>query len=80
MDDKQYHAWFSQKQKNIKVSIRDINVSKQGKTSLSCIYLTDDGKEIEVTELARTLFDHSKNFKDSKYLGKVVKFIRCIYD
>jgi hypothetical protein len=76
MDDKQFHAWFSQKQKQINSKMCFDTVSKQDKNSHSCIYLTDDGKEVEITEVSRTFFDHSKNFKDSKYLGKVVKFLR----
>ena len=79
MDNKQFHAWFSQEQKNICYLIAIGNTSIVSEyIPPSCIYLTDEGKEIEITEVCDTLFDHSKIFKDSKYLGKVVKFIRYI--
>jgi hypothetical protein len=83
MDNKLFHAWFSQEQKNICYGIAIRNASLlpiQVPVRSSCIYLTDDGKEIEITEVNDTLFDHSKNFKDSKYLGKVVKFLRYVRD
>ena len=78
MDNKLFHAWFSQEQKNIcSITRAGDAILLQDQVTSSCIYLTDDGKEVEITEVTYTFFDHSKIFKDSKYLGKVVKFLRC---
>jgi hypothetical protein len=65
-----YHGWFSQKQKDM--SSRNI---------LSYIYLNEEGKEVEVTEINSNLIteQHNKLFSDSKYMGVVVKFVRHMF-
>ena len=44
------------------------------------IYLTVDGKEVEVTEVIKNIPNHhEKNFSDSQYLGMVTKWLRAKY-
>ena len=68
------YGWFSQKQKNI---------NRFGRTAdevASYIYLNEDGKKVEVTEVCSEMKneEHKKAFPDSKYLGIVVKFVRQV--
>ena len=76
-----YHAWFSQKQKEISGGKRYFNNNQRGqkKQTKSSIYLSLDGREVEVTEVSREMSNHSERFSDSQYLGKVSKWIRSIY-
>jgi len=70
-----YHAWFSQQQKSL---LRQ-SYNKDKKSTISNIYLTEDGKEIEITEINKKMTNHGERFIDSKYLGNVVKWVRSIY-
>ena len=74
-----YHAWFSQKQKEIKEEKRYGNHNNQRRQTKSNIYLSLNGREVEVTEVSREMSNHSERFSDSQYLGKVSKWIRSIY-
>ena len=69
------HAWFSQKQKEILYSIKRDKYVKPH----THIYLTLDGKEVEVTEVSVTKREHEKYFSDSVYLGQVKKWVRSKY-
>lgn len=71
-----YHAWFSQKQKDM---IYGITKSKNIIKPHTNIYLTIDDKEVEVTEVSQNEIEHKKSFSDSVYLGKVKKWIRVKY-
>lgn len=73
-----YHAWFSQKQKEVKNGEGYINNNQRRQTK-SNIYFSLDGREVEVTEVSREMSNHSERFSDSQYLGKVSKWIRSIY-
>ncbi len=71
-------AYFSQKQKdNIFRRPRYSTTDKQPHTN---IYLTVDGREVEVTEVTKNQYNqHQQNFSDSQYLGMVTKWVRVKY-
>jgi len=72
------HAYFSQKQKEM--VLRRPRSSTIDKTPHTNIYLTVDGREVEVTEVIKTKPNHhEKNFSDSQYLGMVTKWVRPKY-
>ena len=84
---KLYHAWFSQKQKDVRFEKKDIllpcrdKVCKvQHKRPISNIYITEDDKEIEITEVSLEFSNHKQRFQDSEYRGQVVKWVRSIYN
>ncbi len=72
------HAYFSKKQKEMILrKPRSITVNNTPHTN---IYLTVDGKEVEVTEVIKNIPNHhEKNFSDSQYLGMVTKWLRAKY-
>ena len=73
-----YHAYFSQKQKDM--ILRKPRSSTINNTPHTNIYLTVDGREVEVTEVIKTKPNHhEKNFSDSQYLGMVTKWVRPKY-
>tara|TARA_B100000965_G_scaffold372559_1_gene362327 strand:+ start:1118 stop:1363 length:246 start_codon:yes stop_codon:yes gene_type:complete len=79
-DNKEMHAWFSTIQKN---NILDpIRLQHCQYNNLHTnIYLTENDKEVEVTEITYSNDnDHPKRFQDSKYMGKVVKWVRAYYN
>lgn len=46
------------------------------------IYLNDAGNEVITTEVSHnkeSIERHSNNFPDSQYLGKLTKWVRCVY-
>lgn len=62
-------GWYSQTQK--KIFFKELN----RKDYCSFIYLNNEGKEVEVTEV--TSNDKFKSyFKDAVYVGIVTKFVR----
>jgi len=72
------HAYFSQKQKEM--VLRRPRTSTTDKMPHTNIYLTVDGREVEVTEVIKTKPNHhEKNFSDSQYLGMVTKWVRPKY-
>ena len=72
------HAYFSQKQKDM--ILRKPRSSTRENTPHTSIYLTVDGREVEVTEVIKTKPNHhQKNFSDSQYLGMVTKWVRPKY-
>ena len=74
-----YHSYFSQKQKEM-VLRRPRYSSTKDKRPHTNIYLTVDGKEVEVTEVIKNIPNHhEKNFSDSQYLGMVTKWLRAKY-
>jgi hypothetical protein len=77
-----FNAWFSHTQKQNAHMRADANK----KRPISNIYLTENGKEIEVTEVeievtevSTKMNTHGERFSDSIYLGKVVKWVRSVY-
>lgn len=80
-----HHAFFSKKQKE---RLMEKNSYKKlfkdhGKLELpsSNIYLTTDGREVEITEVVKDVDTYNKKtFTDFVYLGKVTKWVRFKYD
>jgi hypothetical protein len=72
------HAYFSQQQKEM--ILRKPRSSTINNTPHTNIYLTVDGKEVEVTEVIKDIPNHHEtNFSDSQYLGMVTKWLRVKY-
>ena len=74
-DKKEMYAWFSQTQKDIILNPLRLQHCKYTKLHTN-IYLTENGKEVEVTEICSYKDNHKERFNDSIYLGKVVKWLR----
>lgn len=75
-DKKEMYAWFSNTQKNNILNPLRLQHCKYSKLHTN-IYLTENGKEVEVTEVSSNEYnDHRKRFLDSIYIGKVVKWLR----
>ena len=79
MSSQYQHAFFSQKQKeNYSVHLKHNGKLSQCKTS---IYLTTDGREVEVTEVCKEADSYNKKgFPDFVYLGQVTKWVRVVKD
>ncbi len=72
------HAYFSQKQKEM--ILRRPRSTTINNTPHTNIYLTVNGKEVEVTEVIKNIPNHHEtNFSDSQYLGMVTKWLRVKY-
>ena len=72
------HAYFSQQQKEM--ILRKPRYSTSNNTPHTNIYLTVDGREVEVTEVIQTKPNHHEtSFSDSQYLGVVTKWLRAKY-
>ena len=72
------HAYFSQQQKDM--ILRKPRSRDMDNTPHTNIYLTVDGREVEVTEVIKTKPNHHEtNFSDSQYLGMVTKWLRVKY-
>ena len=73
------HAFFSEEQKKRLFERKRFNDDK-----LEChytnIYLTTDGREVEVTEVCKDADSYKKRFPDFVYLGQVTKWVRVKYD
>ena len=74
------HAFFSQIQKE---TILERKLTHDGK--IEChytnIYLTRDGREVEVTEVCKNADSYNKKgFPDFVYLGQVTKWVRVFKD
>ena len=72
------HAFYSKTQEDLRMERILINSEKKIRHN---IYLHEDGHEVITTEVTSNLENsqHSKNFKDSHYLGKVTKWIKTVY-
>ena len=75
------HAFFSEKQKKhlIDRNIRRPNHNEQLRRAHTNIYLTTDGREVEVTEVCKDADSYKKRFPDFVYLGQVTKWVRLKY-
>ena len=75
------HAFFSKKQKE-HLNDRNIRGSNgQLRRDNTNIYLTTDGREVEVTEVCKEADSYNKKgFPDFVYLGQVTKWVRVVKD
>ena len=74
-----YHAYFSQTAKNNRMNRKERSESFQNnRVVLSNIYLSQEGKEVEITEVCQEKKEKF-NFEDEEYRGIVVKWIRTIF-
>ncbi len=73
------HAFFSKEQKK---SLLERKMFRDGKSERhgTNIYLTTDGREVEVTEVCKDADSYKKRFPDFVYLGQVTKWVRVKYD
>lgn len=73
------HAFFSKKQKE---SIFTKKIRSNDKTRPHTnIYLTTDGREVEITQVCKDPDSYNKkSFPDFVYLGQVTKWVRVKYD
>ena len=77
------HAFFSQKQ-NESILTKIIQSNEGGSPRQlpphTNIYLTTDGREVEVTEVCKDPDSYNKkSFPDFVYLGQVTKWVRLKY-
>ena len=74
-----YHAYFSQTAKNNRMNRKERSESFQNnRVVLSNIYLSQEGKEVEITEVCQEKKEKF-NFEDMEYRGIVVKWTRSIF-
>ena len=75
------HAFYSKIQEDYTLNMKYKKVNTFYKKVRHNIYLHENGHEVVVTEVTNNLetSNHSKNFKDSQYLGKVNKWVRVVY-
>ena len=74
------HAFFSQKQKE-KIFTKKFKSNEKQTRPHTNIYLTTDGREVEVTEVCKVADSYNKKgFPDFVYLGQVTKWVRVKYD
>ena len=74
-----YHAYFSQTAKNNRMNYKVSSASSQNnRVVLSNIYLSQEGKEVEITEVRRVKKEKNK-FEDEEYRGIVVKWTRSVF-
>ena len=84
-----YHAYFSQKQKELRNFIHNQSNAINGILGIcknniykphTNIYLTTDGNEVEVTQICKDPNEYNKKeFTDFVYLGQVTKWLRVKY-
>ena len=73
------HAFFSKKQKESIFTKKFRSNEKQTRPHTN-IYLTTDGREVEVTEVCKDPDSYNKNYyTDFVYLGQVTKWVRVKY-
>jgi len=73
------HAFFSKIQKNSAIE-HNRRTNKQDPYNTN-IYLTTDGREVEVTEVCKDADSYNKKgFPDFVYLGQVTKWVRVVKD
>ena len=74
------HAFFSQIQKENLLERKMFRDGKSERRSTN-IYLTTDGREVEVTEVCKDADSYNKKgFPDFVYLGQVTKWVKVKYD
>ena len=70
------HAFYSKIKEDLMINRRLLNNNLE-KNYKSNIYLHEDGCEVITTEVTVIWKNLTKEFKDSHYLGKVKKWIKC---
>ena len=74
------HAFFSHEQKKRLFERKRFNDGKLERHYTN-IYLTTDGREVEVTEVCKEADSYNKKgFPDFVYLGQVTKWVRVVKD
>ena len=74
------HAFFSEEQKKSLFERKRFNDGKLERNHTN-IYLTTDGREVEVTEVCKEADSYNKKgFPDFVYLGQVTKWVRVFKD
>jgi len=74
------HAFFSEEQKKRLFEGKRFNDDKLERRYTN-IYLTTDGREVEVTEVCKEADSYNKKgFPDFVYLGQVTKWVRVVKD
>ena len=74
------HAFFSKKQKE-SIFTKKIRSNEHPLREHTNIYLTTDGREVEVTQVCKDPDSYNKkSFQDFVYLGQVTKWVRLKYD
>ena len=76
-----YHAYFSQTAKNNRMNHKERVRSESfqnNRVVLSNIYLSQEGKEVEITEVRQEKKEKNK-FEDEEYRGIVVKWTRSVF-
>ena len=74
------HAFFSEEQKKRLFERKRFDDGKLERHYTN-IYLTTDGREVEVTEVCKEEDSYNKKgFPDFVYLGQVTKWVRIKYD
>ena len=74
------HAFFSEERKKSLFERKRFNDGKLERNHTN-IYLTTDGREVEVTEVCKEADSYNKKgFPDFVYLGQVTKWVRVKYD
>ena len=76
------HAFFSKKQKeHFSNGKKFVGSNGQLRRDHTNIYLTTDGREVEVTEVCKEADSYNKKgFPDFVYLGQVTKWVRIVKD
>ena len=70
------HAFFSNKQKESIFVRKQLQLENKHTN----IYLTTDGREVEITEVCKDPYSYNKkSFPDFVYLGQVTKWVRLKY-
>ena len=73
-----FHAFFSKEQKKRLFERKGFYDGKSERRSTN-IYLTTDGREVEVTEVCKDADSYNKKgFPDFVYLGQVTKWVRAV--
>ena len=74
------HAFFSKKQKE-RILTKNVRSNEKQTRPHTNIYLTTDGREVEVTEVCKVADNYNKKgFPDFVYLGQVTKWVRVFKD
>ena len=74
------YAFFSEEQKKRLFERKRFNDGKLERHYTN-IYLTTDGREVEVTEVCKEADSYNKKgFPDFVYLGQVTKWVRVVKD
>ena len=74
------HAFFSEEQKKCLFERKRFRDDKSERHSTN-IYLTTDGREVEVTEVCKDADSYNKKgFPDFVYLGQVTTWVREVKD